>query len=195
MKLTDAIKKTGKPYKIPNCSRNELPGFFKSLGFKKGAEIGVDQGEFTQKFLDEGLNMYAIDPWHNRERTYQRVRSRFQQYKNCQIIRKTSMEAIHDFTARSLDFVYIDADHRFPFVAQDLYYWYWRIKKGGILAGHDYKDTRPGSPDRAIQIQVLVDAFVKSFNIGNYYIFGRTKPLARERLDDKMLSFMFFKNW
>jgi hypothetical protein len=195
MKLSTAIKRKGLPYKVPNCSRDELPKFFKDLGFSVGAEIGVDKGDFTQKFLDEGLKMYAIDNWVNRRRTLQRVRTRFARYRNCTIIHKSSMETVGDFKPRSLDFVYIDADHRFPFVAEDLYHWYWRIRRGGVIAGHDYMDTRPDSKDRSIQIQVVVDAFVKAFNIPNFYIFGRSKPLAKETLDDKMLSYMFFKNW
>jgi len=195
MKLSDAIKKVGNPFKIPNCSRDELPEFFKNLGFKVGAEIGVYKGDFTEKFCKADLKMYAIDPWANRGRMYQRVRARLRKYKNCTIMRKTSVEAVNDFAARSLDFVYIDADHRFPFVAEDLYYWYWRIKKGGIIAGHDYLDTRPGEAYRSAQIQSVVDAFVKSFNIPNFYIFGRSKPMSKEELDDKMLSFMFIKNW
>ncbi len=195
MKLIDAIKKKGQPFKIPNCSRDELPEFFKTLGFKVGAEIGVYQGDYTEKFLQAGLSMYGIDSWVRRGRMLQRVRSRFQHYKNCTLIRKTSMEAVIDFPPRSLDFVYIDADHRFPAIAQDIYQWYWRVKRGGVIAGHDYLDTRPGEAYRSIQVQSVVDAFVKSFNIGNFYVFGRSKSLSKEPLDDRILSFMFFKNW
>ncbi len=193
MKLIDGIKEKGYPFKIPKCSRDELPSFFKSLGFTSGAEIGVDHGNFTEKFSNEGLKMYAIDNWHKRSRLYERVKLRFHNNKNVQIIKKTSMDAVLDFPPRSLDFVYIDADHRFPFIAQDLYYWYWRVKRGGIIAGHDYLDTRPDSKNRSIQIESIVDAFVKAHFIENYWIFGRSKSLKKESLDDKMLSFMFFR--
>lgn len=194
MKLTNAIKKHGKPYKIPNCSRDELPEFFKSLGFKVGAEIGVYEGGYTEKFCKAGITMYAIDPW-KRERIWDRARRRLAPYQNCSLIRKTSMEAVNDFPSKSLDFVYIDADHRFPFVAEDLYYWYWRVKRGGIIAGHDYEDTRPDAKGRSIQVQAVVEAFVKAHYIENFYVFGRSKPLSKETHNDKMLSFMFFKNW
>lgn len=193
MKLIDAIKQEGSPFKIPECSRDELPLFFKELGFKTGAEIGVDHGDFTEKFSNVGLEMYAIDNWEKRNTLYKRVKIRFYKNNNVHIIRKTSMEAVLDFPSRSLDFVYIDADHRFPFIAQDLYYWYWRVKRGGIIAGHDYKDTRPDSKYRSIQIQTVVDAFVKTHFIKNFYIFGRSKKLADEERDNKMLSFMFFR--
>lgn len=195
MRLQDVIQQKGNPYKIANASRDELPQMLKEMGFKTGAEIGVDKGDYLEKFLLEGFKMYGVDPWTGRERKWESVQARFQAYKNCTLIRKTSMDAVNDFPARSLDFVYIDADHRFPFVAQDLYYWYWRVKRGGIVAGHDYLDTRPGEKHRSLQIKSVVDAFVKSFYIHNFYIFGRSKPLAKEKIDDKILSFMFVKNW
>lgn len=195
MKLIDALKKKGTPFKIANVSRDELPQFCKDMGFKTGAEIGVDHGDFLQKFVDAGLKMYGVDPWEGRDKLFQQVRTRFQKNKNCTIIRKTSMDAVNDFAARSLDFVYIDADHRFPYVANDLYYWYWRVKKGGIVSGHDYMDTRPDQEDRSLQVKTVVDAFVKAHNIGNYYVFGRSLPLDKEAKDDQMLSFMFVKNW
>ena len=38
---------------------------------------------------------------------------------NVEIIRKTSMEAVKSFTPRSLDFVYIDGNHSYPFINKD----------------------------------------------------------------------------
>ena len=38
----------------------------------------------------------------------------------------------------SLDFVYIDANHAYDWVVQDIELWYPKVKKGGILWGHDY---------------------------------------------------------
>ena len=187
MSLKDAIKKKGYPFMVPNCSRDDLPELFADLGFKTGAEIGVDRGEYLEKFLDVDLKMYAVDTWANKKQAFSTVQKISEQNDNCIIVHKSSMEAIEDFPPRSLDFVYIDADHRFPFVAQDLYYWYWRVKKGGAIAGHDYKDMRPGQEKRSIEVQSIVDAFLKSFHIKNYYVFGPPK--------DEILSYMFFKNW
>ena len=60
--ITEGIKKEGK-HLIKDCGRDDLPKFLKSAGYNVGAEIGVYKGEYTKKFLDEGLRMYAIDPW------------------------------------------------------------------------------------------------------------------------------------
>jgi hypothetical protein len=38
----------------------------------------------------------------------------------------------------SLDFVYIDANHKYDAVKKDLELWYPKVRKGGVFAGHDY---------------------------------------------------------
>jgi predicted O-methyltransferase YrrM len=42
------------------------------------------------------------------------------------------------FRDQSLDFVFIDADHRYDAVVADVRAWKSKVKPGGILAGHDY---------------------------------------------------------
>ena len=51
-----------------------------------------------------------------------------------------SVEAASLFENGSFDFVYLDADHSFESVWQDLSVWYPKIRIGGILAGHDFLD-------------------------------------------------------
>jgi predicted O-methyltransferase YrrM len=49
-----------------------------------------------------------------------------------------SSEALKDFEDESLDFVYIDANHDFPNFTFDIHNWLKKIKKGGIMSGHDF---------------------------------------------------------
>ena len=56
------------------------------------------------------------------------------------MIRATSEVAADIFADESLDFVYIDANHAYDFVKQDMTLWYPKVKKGGYLGGHDYID-------------------------------------------------------
>jgi hypothetical protein len=39
---------------------------------------------------------------------------------------------------RKLDFCFIDENHSYKSVREDVLMWLPKIKKGGILAGHDY---------------------------------------------------------
>lgn len=54
------------------------------------------------------------------------------------IIQKESAEAAKEFQDESLSFVFIDASHDYENVKQDINSWYPKIKKGGVLAGHDW---------------------------------------------------------
>jgi hypothetical protein len=54
------------------------------------------------------------------------------------MIRANSQKTSEIFQDKSLDFVYIDANHAYDFVVDDINYWYSKVKKGGYLWGHDY---------------------------------------------------------
>lgn len=193
----------GAPVRIENVSRDELPGFFVEMGFKRGAEVGVYKAEYLKKFCDAGLLMYGIDPWrafYGQGRT-QQVQER-QDYlyghaqrtladhldKNCTLIRKDSMDGVKSFMDEALDFVYIDGDHDFPHVAEDIFAWAKKVKKGGIVAGHDYFSTNPKANNVICQVQPVIDAYVKAMKIPNLWIYGDDSRHA-----DKALSWMFIK--
>ncbi len=64
--------------------------------------------------------------------------SRTKDVSNIIKIRKTSVEAAKDFEDGSLDAVYIDAEHDEASVREDIKAWYPKIKRGGVLSGHDF---------------------------------------------------------
>jgi hypothetical protein len=49
-----------------------------------------------------------------------------------------SKEASKLFNDESLDFVYIDANHTYEAVKEDLKCWYDKVRVGGVVMGHDY---------------------------------------------------------
>lgn len=214
MKLIDAIKipnLSGKPTWIPNCSRRDLPEFFKEMGFKKGVEVGVCWGENIVDYGEAGLEVWGIDPWdaHTDEDEFRKLvhvdgkygstvegveklaRMRTEKYPNIHLVKKTSWEAVKDFKDRSLDFVYIDGNHSFGHVAMDLMKWNRKVKKGGIIAGHDYYQMNPQTARRLRQIPAIVDAFSKVYDFKCFWVLG-TKE---EKENDGNLSFMFIKHW
>jgi predicted O-methyltransferase YrrM len=44
---------------------------------------------------------------------------------------------VRDTLPESIDMMFIDGDHRYSRVSQDIEEWFPKVKKGGILCGHD----------------------------------------------------------
>src|ERR1043165_3393843 len=58
--------------------------------------------------------------------------------KQIKMVQTTSLEAVSLYKDNSLDFVFLDNDHSEKYVFEELIAWWPKIKKGGVLAGHDY---------------------------------------------------------
>jgi len=214
MKLLYAIKnKQGNPYWIPDCSREDLPEFFKELGFKTGAEIGVSFGLNLELYCQAGFKMYGIDYWQDYEDekyrpisylarrgimtkslddVYKLAVERLSSYPNCTLIRKKSMDALADIPDHSLDFVYIDGNHKYGYVAMDLMQWAKKVRRGGVISGHDYYDIKGSRMNRGVKH--AVDGFMKTFDISHWYVLGR-KHIYKGQRSDRALSFLCFKHW
>ena len=49
-----------------------------------------------------------------------------------------SVSASKLYKDESLDFVFIDADHTYEAVLNDIHHWFPKVKRGGHMGGHDY---------------------------------------------------------
>lgn len=137
---------------IPKSRWKFFPQLFKERGFTVGAEIGVEVGAFSKYLIQDNpnLTLYSIDSWTaykdiangrsqaRQDINYEKAKEKLAPYKNCIIVKKTSMDAVKDFQDESLDFVYIDASHDYSNVRDDIREWSKKVRKGGIVAGHDY---------------------------------------------------------
>jgi hypothetical protein len=126
-----------------------------------GAEIGVWKGDFSAQILwaVRPRKLHLIDPWEfiadmprakygggvaatqdDMDRIYTAVRSRLRKYP---IVwhRMTSTEAASRIKDGSLDWAYIDGNHSYEYVAQDLQDYWKKIRSGGLLVGDDYNDS------------------------------------------------------
>ena len=65
----------------------------------------------------------------------------------------TSVEAASQFENGSVDFVFIDADHRYEAVVQDIQAWLPKLKSGGFIAGHDYSGGGNLGVSRAVRVR------------------------------------------
>ena len=160
---------------------NELIDLFRELGFTTGAEIGVSKGNYA-KVLCHGipnLKLYCVDPWQT-YKGYSEINDQavmgdiFEQAKkklagfNCKIIRKTSMEAVKNFEPNSLDFVFIDGNHDFEYVINDIISWMKVIRPGGILYGHDYHAGI--ADDESGNLNYAVQAYANAYKIWPWFV-------------------------
>lgn len=128
-------------------------------------EIGSWKGKsavaMAVEIINSGKQIYfdCVDPWYDRVedeseeyfKNYNtgydnRVDSLYETFlKNIDPVREyitpmrmTSMEAVELYEDESLDFVFIDGNHEYEYVNEDIQKWLPKIKSGGVLAGHDY---------------------------------------------------------
>jgi len=163
-----------------------FPEVINRLNLLVGVEIGVDKAEFSEHLLDRSHldRLYCVDTWMNNFGSdckpgeydkdgnvrFEEAKKKLDKYKGrVYPLRMTSAEASVLFKDETLDFVYIDGDHSLEGVYVDLKCWLPKLRIGGIIAGHDYKD----GPDSGIsdyfgnQLPYAVKTVVD--NIGQRY--------------------------
>lgn len=199
------------PVDIPNFGRNQLPLLFNELGFKRGAEIGVMKGEYSEVICQAspGIHLFLVDPWQayqgyglgNQETMdiyHAEAMKRLERFNNFSVVRKFSVEAAKDFPDGSLDFVYIDAAHDFVNVVNDLAAWEPKVRSNGLVCGHDYvmRGLGPkvfGKANRKFHVKQAVDGYTLAYLIDPYFILGRKEEVEGE-IRDKIRSFMWVKD-
>jgi len=122
------------------------------------AEIGVCKAYFSKEMLDlpNLKKLWLIDPWVQQQgyvdpladsdheenlREALRVLSGHARGGRFEILRKTSLHAVQEFNPGQLDAVYIDADHSYQAVLDDLRAWSEVVRPGGYIMGHDYTEN------------------------------------------------------
>jgi hypothetical protein len=120
----------------------------------KGVEVGTFKGSFSNQIVNNWSGtLYMVDVWRPLESGYDDSSNHgrydggvytdaMENIKGFEdraiMVRATSEIASDMFNDNSLDFVYIDANHAYDYVVQDIELWYPKVKKGGFICGHDY---------------------------------------------------------
>ena len=121
------------------------------------AEVGVERGRnaaemlsnmsFSMLFLVDHYVPYAdylggLCPQDIQDQVYQQMFANVKLFLDkVTLITRDSMLASTLFPDGFFDFVYIDGNHDYDYVKKDLSAWFPKVKKGGVIAGHDF-DTR-----------------------------------------------------
>ena len=137
-----------------------LYNLLKNRDHRIGAEIGAFKGA-TSKYLLENLKnlefLICVDPWikypdfekviYNKklQKTdfendiYKKFLKNIENNKDRAIVyRMFSSEAAKYINNNSLDFIFIDGNHSYEYVKEDIELWYPKVKIGGLVSGHDY---------------------------------------------------------
>lgn len=151
---------------------------------EKVAEIGIWKGSTTRNVLSSPAKevvkeYWAIDQWDKYYPGYDRHVSGWDQetwdslyFKTCKllpyfpqlkVIKMTSVKAAKLFWKGYFDLVYIDSNHTHDFIKEDIEAWLPLIKRGGVIAGHDYAYCDgEGGRDRCDVKPVVDDRFGES---------------------------------
>jgi hypothetical protein len=139
---------------------------------KKGglvAEIGVDRGEFSEQIIEisRPLLLCLIDLWDS-ERYHagllETVTDKFaESIENgrVEIHRKCSTDAADDFHDDYFDWIYIDTDHSYETTKEELHKYAPKIRRDGVIAGHDYSQGNWVSSFRYGVIEAVHEFCVK----------------------------------
>mmetsp|Transcript_30064 Transcript_30064/g.57742 ORF Transcript_30064/g.57742 Transcript_30064/m.57742 type:complete len:327 (-) Transcript_30064:515-1495(-) len=148
------------PEPIPAIpSRGHIPRLLNNMKARVVVELGVDSGGFSKFNLmhcEHCIKYFMVDVWGmglqdtyadgsnlgSVERSEVRMKQALENvaaYKDVAVIlRNTTLEAAAMIEDGTVDFVYVDARHDYASVMQDLEAWWPKLRRGGILAGHDY---------------------------------------------------------
>jgi hypothetical protein len=202
------FKNIAKNNKIPILeSREDFPILIRQMGYKKICEVGSHRGWFLSILsLSKPDHLVGVDVWDKYDKeAYSkhpgyynlifphclnkiwREKAQAMAEKsdlNIDIIVDLSVEAAKQFEDGYFDFVYIDANHTYESVIADLEAWYPKVRKGGMIAGHDYLNFTRDGGKLILNCKDGIDAFVKKT--------GKEKDLMLTG-EEKWKSFYFVK--
>ena len=128
-----------------------------------GAEVGVDRGKNAAAMLKrhpEITRLHLIDPYMEYEDNghieSRAGRAKAEREAACRLSRFSDKLIWHKCTLKQcllppLDFAYIDGDHSYGAVKEDIAEVWKVLKPGGIMGGHDFIHTLPGGLTVAVE--------------------------------------------
>jgi len=135
-------------------------------------EVGSAEGRFAAKILStwKGRRLYLVDPWARQDPSdyleatnqnapfddwYEQCRQLAEQDSRATLVRMLSLTAAKQFSNRQLDGVYLDGAHDYRNVLSDLDAWTAKIRPGGLIGGHDFKNDHEGGACCDVDTAVL----------------------------------------
>ncbi len=192
---------------IPNTDREFLASIFKDLGFTKGVEIGVERGLYSEVLCrnNPGVHLFSVDAWTaykeyrdhvtqtKLDGIYEEAKARLKPY-NAELIKGFSMDVVKSFPDNYFDFVYIDGNHEYQHVVDDITQWTKKVRPGGIVAGHDYvrRKTTHQKQEYLMHVIPAIHGYMDAYQVKPLFILGSKAKIEGERRDSPR-SWFFVK--
>ncbi len=176
-----------------------------------GVEVGTFKAEFSKFILDNwNGTLYMVDVWrplgdeyldssnhkNYQNQVYSHAMNNLQGLEDRGImIRANSQKASEIFQDESLDFVYIDANHAYDFVVDDINYWYSKVKKGGYLWGHDYISLDWYNDPNFLPNQKDKHIYSKDFYHGVFGVNPAVDEFCKNNNYEPTITNEFFGTW
>lgn len=142
--------------KFPSGSRMVEVGVYEGKSF---AFLAVEMVNAGKEFELTAIDSFTFEDEHTKENIlHVFMRNMLPMQGKYKVLKAQSDESAANFENGSLDFVFIDADHVYTNCKKDILAWLPKVKRGGILAGHDYCKEHPGV------IQAVDEIFADSWN-------------------------------
>jgi len=142
----------------------------------EGVEVGVLFGAFSEMIMWRGRILHLVDPWVEQdENVYREITNKDVDWRSAfketlgrmvpysdrvKIMKMLSSDAAPKFKDGQLDFVFIDGNHSYDAVKQDLELWWPKVKVGGMFSGHDYENKL--TDGKHCEVKKAVDEFVSA---------------------------------
>lgn len=143
-------------FSCPNFYKMQVQQFNNAVFVEVGSWQGQSSCFMAVEILNSSKNIdfYCVDTWEgsaehqNKEiiksgQLYSKFLENIEPVKQViKPMRMSSVDAAREFKDESVDFVYLDGSHDYESVRSDIYAWYPKLKKGGLMSGDDC--TWPG---------------------------------------------------
>jgi hypothetical protein len=144
------------------------------------AELGVFEGEFSKRIKEicQPSKLYLIDLFDGHfgsgdkdgqnyhfvqlDDEMHKIIDHFKDCEEVYVIKNSTINFLNTLEDNYLDMVYIDADHSYNSVLEDLRLSYKKVKNGGLICGHDYVEHT--------EAKAAVDQFCQETNLEIKYL-------------------------
>ena len=176
------------PIELRLSRHGGLTRLWHELGYKIIVEVGTEQGKFAAEICRDNpqAKLYCVDPYmaydryeqHQTQDKLDRFLAEAQErlaLHNVMFLRMTSLEGAQFFRDGELDAVFIDANHAYEYVKADIEAWAPKVRRGGMVCGHDYKPEGQERKPLPFGVIQAVNEYVAANKIAPWFVFKGDK--------------------